>query len=330
MTHRKTVLDALKAQKGGWISGEALGNSLGVSRTTIWKQVKALIDTGYILESSPKKGYRLIAPADLLSAEEVVPGLKTKLLGQKDYFYYQETDSTNIQARALANKGYPEGTIVVAEQQTEGKGRRGRNWYSPLGQGIYLSLILRPVFPLKEISKVSLLTAVALAEALEDEFGLQPRIKWPNDVLVKGRKIAGILSEAITDMASIEYIVIGIGVNINNYLEEFPADLRTPATSVAAEGKVSASRIRLLQKLLLSLENHYNLLQEGNFAPTLEKARYLSLVIGQEVSLEERDGFISGLAVGIDENGFLLVQDQDGNIHTVMSGEIDIIPPAAP
>ena len=326
MALRKAVLTALKERNGEWVSGEALSKILNVSRTTIWKQVKTLLAEGYEVEASPKKGYRISAVADLLSCEEVRPGLLTEIFGQKEYFYYREIDSTNKRARTLATEGYPEGTVVVAEKQTDGRGRRGRNWYSPSNQGIYVSIILRPVFPLKQLSRVSLLTAVAVAEALEQELNLQPSIKWPNDILIDGKKIAGILSEAVTDMDSIEYIVIGIGLNINNPPQDFPADLRTPATSALAENDHPGSRIKVLRRLLLSLEKHYNLLQSGDFAHTLEIARRLSLVIGQEVRLEESNIFISGLAIDIDDSGFLLVQDQTGSIHTIMSGEINVLP----
>lgn len=326
MVLRKVVLTALKERNGKWVSGEALSMILNVSRTTVWKQVKTLLDEGYEVESSPKKGYRICAPVDLLSAEEVCPGLLTEVFGQKNYFYYREIDSTNKRARTLAAEGYPEGTLIVAEKQTDGRGRRGRNWYSPSNQGIYVSVILRPVFPLKQISRVSLLAAVAVAETLEEELNLQPRIKWPNDILINNRKIAGILSEAVTDMDSIEYIVIGIGLNINNPPEEFPADLRTPATSALAENDHPGSRVKVLRRLLLSLEKHYNLLQSGNFTQTLEIARRLSLVIGQEVRLDEVNTVITGLAIDIDDSGFLLVKDQTGTIHTIMSGEISVLP----
>ncbi len=326
MTLREAVLSALKERKGEWVSGEALSEILKVSRTSVWKQVKTLLAEGYEIESAPKKGYRISAPADLLSPEEVRPGLATKVFGQKDYFYYREIDSSNNRARLLASEGYPEGTVVVAEMQTTGRGRRGRSWYSPAIQGIYVSVILRPVLPLKEISRVSLVTAVAVAATLESELSLQPRIKWPNDVLVDNKKIAGILSEAVTDMDGVEYIVVGIGLNINNKIQDFPTDFRTPATSARAEHDHPDSRIKVLQGLLLHLENYYQQLLQGNFTLTLDKARSLSMVIGQEVRLDTVNGFTVGQAVDIDDSGFLLVRDQQGTNHTIMSGEISILP----
>lgn len=325
MSLREAVLTALKEKKGEWVSGEALSERLKVSRTAVWKQVKTLLAEGYEVESAPKKGYRISAPADLLSPEEVCPGLTTKVFGRQDYFYYREIDSTNNRARVLASEGYPEGTVVVAETQTAGRGRRGRSWYSPAHQGIYVSVILRPVLPLKEISRVSLVAAAAVAAALESELSLQPRIKWPNDVLVDNKKIAGILSEAVTDMDGVEYIVIGIGLNINIQIEDFPNDLRTPATSALAEHDHPDSRVQVLQGLLLHLETYYHQLLAGNFAMTLDKAKSISMVIGQEVRLDTVNGFTEGQAIDIDDSGFLLVRDQQGTIHTVMSGEISIV-----
>ncbi len=325
MTLRESVLLALKEKKGQWVSGEALSENLKVSRTTVWKQIKTLLSDGYEIESAPRKGYRISLPADILSPEEVRPGLKTEVFGQREYFYYREIDSTNNRARILASEGYPEGTIVVAEMQSAGRGRRGRSWYSPAGQGIYVSVILRPLLPLKEISRVSLVTAVAVAETVQSELHLQPRIKWPNDILIEGKKIAGILSEAVTDIDGIEYIVAGIGLNVNNQILDFPADFRTPATSARAENHRPDSRIRVLQGLLLHLESYYKDLRAGNFTHVLEKGRSLSMVIGREVRLDTVNGFIVGEAIDIDDSGFLLLRHRQGTIQTIMSGEISIL-----
>lgn len=325
MSLRDKVLAALKENPEQWVSGESLSEMLEVSRTTVWKQIKILEAEGYQVDSSTKKGYRLSTPPDLLSPDEVCPGLTTKVFGRENYFYYREIDSTNNRARALASEGYPEGTVVVAETQTTGRGRRGRSWYSPDSQGIYVSLILRPALPLKEISRISLLVAVAVAETLETELGLTARIKWPNDLLVENKKICGILSEAVTDTDGIEYIVVGIGLNINNPVQEFPGDFRTVPTSAQAEKRQSCSRVKVLQGLLTSFEQHYFNLLNANFTQTLEKGRILSLAIGQKLRLDTINGFIEGQAIDIDDNGFLLVRDQSGIIHTIMSGEITII-----
>lgn len=327
MTLREAVLLALKEKNGEWLSGELLSESLNVSRTTVWNQIKALLAEGYEVESSPKKGYRLSSPPDILSAAEVCPELTTKVFGQTDYLYYQEIDSTNNQARSLASKGYPEGTVVVADMQTAGRGRRGRSWHSPSSQGIYMSVILRPLLPLKEMSRISLLTAVAVAETLEEELNLSARIKWPNDILINNKKVAGILSEAVTDMDGIEYIVVGIGLNISNRLQDFPSDFRTAATSAYVEDARPVSRVQVLQGLLARLERHYFDLLAGSFEGILLKGKSLSLIIGQELRLDTINGFLVGQALDIDENGFLLVRDQSGIVHTIFSGEVTILPP---
>lgn len=325
MRLRDQVLAALKENQGQWVSGESLSESLQVSRTTIWKQMKQLESQGYVFEASSKKGYRLSFPPDLLSADEVCPGLQTEVFGRRHYLYIREIDSTNNYARKLASEGYPEGTVVAAETQTAGRGRRGRNWYSPDSKGIYVSFILRPVLPLKEISRISLLAAVAVAETLETELNLPARIKWPNDILINQKKMVGILAEAVTDTDGIEYIVMGIGININNQLQEFPDDFRTAATSVFAEDEQVCSRVKVLQALLSNFERHYFQLQKGDFRETLEKGRKLSLAIGQKLRLDTINGFVEGQAIDIDDNGFLLLRDQAGIIHTIMSGEITIL-----
>ncbi len=327
MTMREAILKALKDKNGSWLSGEALSEILKVSRTTIWKQIKLLQAEGYEVDSAPKKGYRLSASPDLLSPDEVAFGLATRILGRTHYLYYPAIDSTNNQARNLAAAGYPEGTVVVAEMQTDGRGRRGRSWYSPVGQGIYLSVIFRPVMPLQEISRLSLVAAVAVTAALEEELNLPARIKWPNDILINNLKIAGILSEAVTDLDGVEYIVIGIGLNINNPIAAWPSDFRTPATSALIEYARPVSRVKLLHSLLYHLENYYLELLAGNFANILNKGKSRSMVIGQNLQLDTINGLIIGQAIDIDDDGFLIIQDQSGAVHTIMSGEISLLPP---
>jgi len=261
---------------------------------------------------------------DLLSPENVCPGLISKYFGQK-YYYYQELDSTNLKAQELAAGGVPEGTAVVAEMQTAGRGRRGRSWHSPEGQGIYVTVVLRPALPLHEVSRVSQVAAVAVAETLQEELQLPARIKWPNDILINGRKIAGILSEAAIKQNHILYVVTGIGLNINNRLEDFPDDLRTTPTSAREENKMFVPRVLLLQGLLNRFEKCYQQLLEGNFSDILLRGRKLSQDIGQRVKFDTPAGYEIGLAIDLDEDGSLLVKDDAGIIHTVISGEINII-----
>lgn len=321
MTFREAVLAAIRERRGEWVSGEALSLSLKVSRTTIWKQVKTLQAEGYAIETSPKKGYRLSALPDILSPEEVLRGLQTEVFGREHYFYFTEIDSTNNYAKRLAAQGYPEGTLVIAEQQIAGRGRRGRQWHSEPGQGIFMSLILRPTLPLKELSRITMFIAVAVVETLE-RFGIKSGIKWPNDVLINGRKIAGILTEAVTDMDGIEYIVTGIGLNVNNRVADFPEEFRSVATTIREEAGRCISRVELLQEFLWQLESSYRQLVSGGFSEILEKVRSLSLVIGHDIKIDSVNGITTGRAIDIDNNGFLMVRDSQGNIHNIMSGEI--------
>jgi BirA family biotin operon repressor/biotin-[acetyl-CoA-carboxylase] ligase len=264
---------------------------------------------------------------DSLTPEAVVTGLMSRVFGRRDYFYYREIDSTNNRALELAADGYPEGTVVVAETQTAGRGRRGRTWYSPPRHGLYLSVILRPQLPVREIPRVSLVIGVAVAETLEAAFQLPARIKWPNDILINNRKIAGVLSEVVTGSRGIDCIVTGIGLNINNPLQDFPGELRTAPTSVLAEKETPVSRVRVLQELLMHLETRYYQLLEGNFNGILDKGKSLSTVIGKEVEYDSQNGLAIGQAVDIDDNGFLLVKDKSGKIHTVTSGEVYLSSP---
>ncbi|NMC26576.1 MAG: biotin--[acetyl-CoA-carboxylase] ligase [Syntrophomonadaceae bacterium] len=328
MNLRTEILSTLRENIGEWVSGETLSEKLNVSRTTIWKELKKLQTAGYQIESSTKKGYRFIAAPDIVSPEEVLPGLGTARFGKEHYLYFTEIDSTNNYARKLAAENYPEGTVVVADKQSAGRGRRGRSWYSPEGEGLYLSLILRPRIPLQDLSRLSMVAAAALATTLEEEFGLEPQIKWPNDILINGRKVAGILTEAVTDMDGIEYIVTGIGINVNNEVEEFPDDFRTPATSLRKELGQTCSRVVLVQGLLYYLEREYRRVVSGDFSPILDKVRKISSVIGKRVRLDDLNGVLVGKAIDIDHNGFLWVLDEKGVTHTVMSGEIFLLPPA--
>ncbi|MGI6550830.1 MAG: biotin--[acetyl-CoA-carboxylase] ligase [Syntrophomonadales bacterium] len=327
MSLQKDVLRILYNNQGQWMTEASLSRILRVPAEMIGDLIQGLCTDGYQVEKSLDKGYRLINQDSLLP-EEVSRGLMSDIFGRKGYFYYPEIDSTNNRALELAAEGYPEGTVVVAETQTAGRGRRGRTWHSPARHGIYLSVILRPPLPVREVPRVSLLVGVAVAETLEAEYDLPARVKWPNDILVNHRKIAGILSEVVTSpQQGVDYIVTGIGLNINNPLEDFPPDLRTDPTSVMAERDTPVSRVRILQGLLMRLESRYYQLLAGDWGGILKKGKDLSMVLGQEIKFDTPGGLAAGRAVDIDNDGFLLVQDEKGKTHTVMSGEVYISPP---
>ena len=191
MTVKDIILEMLKARQEDWTSGEELSLRLKMSRAAVWKHIAGLRKDGYEIEAATRKGYQLKSAPSLLLPAEVRAGLKTSFMGKRDIVYYPETASTNTDAKILATQGAPEGTIVIAEHQTRGRGRMGRNWYSPRSRGVYMSIIIRPHFSLQDVSILTPLTAVAMAEALAEETGLEVLLKWPNDIMVAGRKIGG-------------------------------------------------------------------------------------------------------------------------------------------
>ena len=236
------------------ISGEYLATQLGLSRAAVWKRVHRLKAQGYVIEGSPRRGYRLLAVPDKLLPEEVLQGLKTGVFTGPVH-YFETLDSTNDLAKALAVQGAPEGTVVVAEAQTSGRGRLGREWDSPPGVGLYVSLVLRPMLPPMELPQITLTTAVAVVRAVRRVAGLAPGIKWPNDLLLNGKKLGGILTEMETESDRIRHVVVGLGLNVNN--PGFPPELAATATSLALEAGRTFSRVNLLQAWLEEFEALY-------------------------------------------------------------------------
>lgn len=270
MPVKSEILALLKKNQPGFVSGEEISDSLQVSRTAIWKHIKALREDGYVIESHPRVGYRLVSVPDRLYPDEITTHLRTRLIG-KSVVYFPETVSTNDAAKELAAAGIPEGTLVVTEEQTGGRGRLGRAWHSPAGRGIWLSVILRPDINPMDAPKITLLTAVALARTLAAYPGIKPGIKWPNDILVEGRKIAGILTEMNAELDRVNFIVLGIGININTSLKEFPAELRDTATSLYTAAGRHWDRLEFLAKMLENLEELYLMLTQGRFPAIIKE-----------------------------------------------------------
>lgn len=317
---RDAILQLLKEEQGTYVSGERMSEVCEVTRTAIWKHIQALRMRGYEIESSTKKGYRLIRTPDLLHPQEI--DCRFLRFGKK-YYYMERVDSTNIKAKELAAKGEREGTIVVAEEQTAGRGRLDRGWYSPLGKGIWMSLILRPPYLPMEAPKTTLMVAVALVKTLRELGVSGAKIKWPNDILVGGRKVAGILTEMQSTMDHIEYLVIGIGLNTSLEEEDFPQALRQIATSMVMEG-ICLPRYLILEKLLHALEAQYESVVTQGFRKTLEEWRSLNNILGQEVQVHASDGLYTGFAEDIDDEGHLIVGLMDGSKRRVVAGDVSV------
>lgn len=324
MSSKEQLLAFLREEKGQWVSGESLSRKMAVSRTAVWKHILRLKEEGYVIESSRRKGYRFRQASDLLLAHEIRAGLQTLVFGKKDIVYFRETDSTNLRAKELADSGAPEGTVVVAEGQTEGRGRRGRTWFSPAGEGIYVSIILRPVLSPNEAPRLTLLAAVAAAESLLHLAPLGIRIKWPNDIMVGGKKLAGILTQISTEMDAVDYIVVGIGINVNTPPKGFPDDLRDRATSILAETKKPFPRIALLRLYLETLEDRYEAFRQSGFLPILERWKELSDIIGRSIRVEMLNRRWTGVALDVDQEGALILRGPDGITQRIVSGDVTL------
>lgn len=320
---RQDILDFLIQHKDEFVSGQQISEQLGISRTAVWKHIRVLKQRGYVIESYTKKGYCLREAPELLSEQAIEEGLSTKVVGCH-IVYRERVDSTNNVAKKLADEGAPEGTIVVAEEQTGGRGRINRSFLSPLAKGVWFSLILRPNIPPMEVSKMTLLAAVAVARAIRHHGLTDCGIKWPNDILVKGRKMVGILTELNGSAEKVNYIIMGIGVNTGITAEDLPKDLQSIVTSFAREG-VRVSRLALLETLLKEIEGLYQTVCREGFAPILAEWRALSCMLGQDVTVTSIDKTFSGKAVDIDENGNLLVATPEG-VEVVMAGDIHVRP----
>ncbi|MBS4007913.1 MAG: biotin--[acetyl-CoA-carboxylase] ligase [Clostridium sp.] len=318
---KETVLAGLKEHFGSYVSGEQLSNRLQVSRTAVWKYIAGLREDGYLIESSPKLGYRLVSLPDLLLPLEIRDGLKANILGKKIY-YHRTIDSTNRLARELAAAGAVEGTLILSEEQLAGRGRLGRSWVSPAG-GIWLSLVVRPRLAPHKAQLITLLAAVAAVEATKMTTGLVPGIKWPNDLLLGGRKLAGILTEVSAEMERVNYLVLGIGLNANLSAEHFQGELADRATSLLLETGRSTSRVSWVQNFLTVFEDAYLLAQEQGFAGVLASWRRYSVTLGQNVLVNSGARTVHGTALDIDEQGALLVKTAAGT-ETFLAGEVSL------
>ena len=270
---KERILSSLKANQGRWLSGQFLSDDLKISRTAIWKQVRTLRGEGYVILSSSRKGYQLREVPPRLLPAEIRSGLKTRCFGQGEIVWLEEVDSTNTRAKDLARQGAEEGTLVVAEGQQSGRGRRGRRWYSPSGAGIYVSLILRPRISPSEAPQINILAAVAVAEALLKLTGMDVRVKWPNDIMVGSKKLAGILTEISADLEGVDYLVMGLGLNVTS--RGFPPDLCETAGSILSETGCSVSRIGILQEILAGFETLYRRFCVSGLSGIMERYREL-------------------------------------------------------
>ncbi len=322
VTLTERLVRELKAAAGP-ASGGDISRALGVSRTAVWKQVRSLRRLGYQIDATPRVGYRLIRTPDVPYPWELGEGLRTKRFGRRAH-HFDMVGSTQDELRRLAEDDAPEGTVVVAEEMRSAKARMGRSYVTPRG-GLWFSLLLRPARSPEAVIALSLLAAVAVHRGIAEVTGLRPTVRWPNDLLLDGRKLVGILVEMDSEQDLLRYAVVGVGVNVNVSERDFPAELRPIATSLREALGRDVPRVALLQRILERMEALYDTYLEGGAGPILDAWRALPTVLGQRVSVEELRGRWEGVAVDLDREGALLVRRDDGAVQRVLAGDVRIV-----
>lgn len=317
-----TVLDILLQNTGQYMSGEEISKRLSISRTAVWKQINKLREAGYEFDAVSRRGYRLIQKPSRLDPAMLMSTMNAEIFGRQ-LKVLEVTTSTQEEVRKLAEEGSPEGTLVIAEEQTVGRGRLGRKWFSPPGKGIWMSLLLRPDLPLSCASQLTLLTAVAVCRAIRTVTGVEPGIKWPNDLLVQGRKICGILLESVAEDERIRYCIAGIGIDANMTAEDYPEELRDIVSSLRMESGKEVDREVLVSGVMAELEKLYSLYLDKGFDPIAHLWEALSVTINRNVTLHTPKGTVTGYATGIDTSG-ALVLDQDGEKVLIFSGDVQL------
>ncbi len=318
----KTEILKMLRETDDYVSGQQICGKLGVSRTAVWKVIRQLQEEGYQIEAVRNRGYRILDVPDVMTREELESLMETRWAGRRIY-YYPETDSTNIRIRQLADEGAPHGTLAVADMQTAGRGRRGRTWESPAGSSIYMSILLRPDLMPSAAPPLTLVMACSVAEGIMDCEDVKVQIKWPNDVIINGRKLVGILTEMSTQVDYIDHVIIGVGINVN--MTEFPDSIRETASSLRIETGHKVRRAKLIAAVMKRFEADYEIfIQTGDLSGLME--RYGSMLVNRD-----RDVRILGAketytahALGIDRNGELIVRREDGTEEKISSGEVSV------
>ncbi|NLJ40661.1 MAG: biotin--[acetyl-CoA-carboxylase] ligase [Clostridiales bacterium] len=321
---RDNILGMLLDNKEGYLSGEEISSVLGITRAGVWKHMKSLQEDGFQIEAKPRLGYRLVSIPETLDSLTLLATMRTQAMG-RNIEIYETIGSTNTRAKELALKGAPEGTLIIAETQTVGKGRLGRGWLSTRKKGIWMSLILRPDIPPVQSPGITTAAAVAVRGALAKISGLDIGIKWPNDIILDGKKVCGILTEMHADLDRIHYIVVGVGINANQERDDFPEGLISTATSLKIALNHKVDRREIIALTMEEIERlYFSYIKNDNFKDILEESRLFSVTLGRKVKIIGKDTEFEGFALDFDVDGSLLVKRNDGIITKVMSGDVSV------
>ena len=317
---REKILKVILDNEKEFISGEELSKKLGISRTAIWKHIRILRSQGYNIESVNKKGYRLVdEPTDLLNPQNIYRNLKTKFIG-KNVLHFETIDSTNDYAKKIGNE-LIDGSVIISEEQTKGKGRLGRVWESKAGEGIWMSIILKPNIIPNKAPFITLIAGASIVKAL-NILGVDAKIKWPNDITINNKKLSGILTELSAEIERVNYIVVGIGMNVKD--TDFEEELKDKATSLYKEN-YNVSRIDIVKEILCQFEKLYlDYIEKDDKKEVLDICRQYSAIINKEIYVIKNDQKELVDCIGINEEGNLIIKNKDGKLEEIMSGEVSI------
>ena len=318
------ILAAFREPGQTGVSGADLSKKLGISRAAVWARIEELRALGYDIEASPHFGYRLVSAPDLLHADDLLSRLgPTRVVG-RDIRVFQATTSTNDVAARLARDGVKEGAVVFAETQSKGRGRLGRVWISPAGKGLWFSVLLRPEIRPQAATQLTVATALALVKAIAAQTGIKAEIKWPNDILIRGRKTAGILTELSAELDHIKEMILGIGVDVNLDTHEFPAELRKIATSLQIESGAPVDRAGLAVAILRELDEVYHRICAGHFEAVADEWQEHCTTLGRNVAIRTGDRVVRGRAESLDPDGALMLRGQHGHLERIIGGDVSI------
>ena len=322
MTTDAKILSALRAHPNG-VSGAQLAEQLAISRAAVWARMDDLRQAGYNIEAGPHFGYRLVSSPNALHADDLLARLGTTKVIGRDIRVFEETTSTNDVIEKLARDGVKEGVVVFAESQTKGRGRLGRKWMSPTHQGLWFSVLLRPKLSPQETTQLTVASATALRRAIKKVTGLAADIKWPNDLLIGGKKVVGILTEMSAEVDCVRHVILGIGVDVNQ--ADFPPELRALATSLKiAAGGENICRAELATEILRELDADYARIGAGKFSQLADEWETACATIGKKVSVQMGSRQIRGCAEALDDDGALLVRTEHGHLERVIGGDVTL------
>lgn len=324
MTTDSRILTALRRSANGFVSGAELSQHLGVTRAAIWARIDQLRSLGYDIAASPHRGYQLLGVPDVLHADDLLSLMQGSKVVGRDIRVFETTNSTNDVAEKLARDGVKEGVVVFAESQTRGRGRLGRKWISPPRKGLWFSVLLRPDLRPQAATQLTVAAATALLRAIRDQTGLTPQIKWPNDILIEGRKVAGVLTELSAEVDHVKHLILGIGVDVNLAASEFSADLRKLATSLKIETGRHVHRAALAAAILRELDQDYERVRAHRFQEIADEWEQNCATLGRRVSIQIGERVLQGHAEALDEDGALLLRTQHGRLERIIGGDVTL------